>query len=289
MKVKCPKCSAELELPGEALGSKVKCGSCNEKFWITPSGTPRVIEEYNLPVGAQWDVPQLNDFIGAYSYDITCSGFAQGEVECEECHKPFKATFRTMIDATEEPRFEDAIASGDYFRFKCPHCGKVRIVAFKVFVWNLRKDYFIRTVFEQKELEAFHQKKSITAEALGLPHDALMNVRQRIVFGVQGIMDKMTVFRAGLSDYAIEMNKEIVMHYNKGFDISDVRLEGVEGNDLRYACLLTDGRVAHVATPRRMHEDILGKLQSVGSFREGILRWVHWKMMRQNYDDWFAE
>lgn len=291
MNIKCPKCGIELELPDGAIQgmSEVRCGSCREKFLVSPDGTTSLIETYNLPLGADWDVPGFNEKPLPYSYAITTTGFAQAEVECEECHKKFNATFRTMIDATDEPRYETAISSGDYFRFKCPHCGKIKIVIFKVMIWNLRRNYFIRTIFEDRELQGLHQKKSITAEALGLPHDALAHARQRLVWKIPGLIEKVRIFAAGLDDYVIEGQKQILIAQNKQVGAQAARFGDLEGDKMTYFFDLADGRSGSLKCGKDLYDRISAQFSSIGSFKEGILRWVDMKMMQGNYDDWFED
>lgn len=302
MIITCPKCSVELEVPDDVVGRKVRCGACQEKFVINADGTtspvpssaptpppppPPPARDFNLPIGAQWDVPSENDYIGTYCYEISTTGFCEAEVDCEGCHQKFKVTFRNIIDATDESRFEDAIASGDYFKFKCPHCGKTRIVVFKVFVWNLRKNYFMRTIFDDKELQTNHQKKSITPEAMGLPSGALSHVRQRLVWGIPGLMEKMKVFKAGLVDYVVEMQKIVLEHRYSNLGIAEIYFDSVEGDELKWRFDLKDDRSGHVGSEKEMYDDIKTKMAEVGPFKEGILRWVHWRLMKGNYDDWF--
>lgn len=307
--IKCPKCGKDLWLPEKLIGTKVQCPFCDEKFVGGESTredgarqpvtietkpkpqTPKEDPQYILPQGALWEDLRAYSSIPPYSDLFASGGPSSLEVECEKCKGKLKVAFRSMIDLSDEPRYKSGIISGDIYKFKCPHCGNHQVVIYKTYVYSQEKSYFIRTVFDTEAVQKLHQKSSLDMEGMGWDHDSAVNCRERIVWRVPGLMEKVRIFEEGMDDYGVEFLKLIVRSgldaRNMAYD--EIHYEGRELDQVKFCVTLKDGRTAHTAVPYNKYAELMLRLKSAGKIKEGILRFVNWRIIENSLDDWFEQ
>ena len=309
--IKCPKCGKALWLPENMVGAKVQCPFCEETFTggdrsigeapscfktirTKPMKAPQVEKPvYILPQGALWEDLHAYacDSLPPYSDLFASSGPCSLEIECEKCKGMFNAAFCSMIDLSEEPRYKEGIFNGDIYKFKCPHCGNLQVVIYKTYVHNRNKRYFMRMVFDAEAVQKLHQKSSFDMEGIGWDRDSAVNCRERIVWRVPGLMEKVRVFEDGLNDYCIEFLKLLVRNgldaKNMAYD--EIHYDGMENDCVKFSVELKDGRTARTAVAFEKYSELMPRLTSAGKIKEGILRFVNWRIIENCLDDWFEQ
>ena len=123
-------------------------------------------------------------------------------LRCDACKKEFSARVILQVDcAKAEDRTVD-FSAGDPFLFTCPHCGQ-----------NMHVNHFLLWVDEGHTVALCNmtgpEERAALEEALSalVSFGKIASIRRRSVFSPAHLLEKISIFEAGLDDRTVEIVK----------------------------------------------------------------------------------
>lgn len=183
------------------------------------------------------------------------STFYPAELECPSCGHRFTVEVVRGIHISRLPRARQQIIDGSFQVFSCPECSH-RMVA---------EGPTVYTDFQRHQYVAIESSASTTWQSAELRHQTIFHqsfdcgptiaqemgrkFTRRVVFGLEGLREKLILWDAGLDDYVVEAVK--------GDLAADLGGPGAEL--LRLATLLEGGHMMFARFPPRPRPEVLGE------------------------------
>lgn len=139
---------------------------------------------------------------------------------CPECGEETMIDVYEMIDVTLEPELYDRVREGSMFDVTCPACGVTTQVVYPTVYYDRDNKQVITLIpAESETAESEDESKSApreTQEGKPLPAE---EYTVRVVRSYNELMEKLSIFDAGLDDHAAELCKSgVVMARRKAGD-----------------------------------------------------------------------
>lgn len=251
------------------------------------------VAQYVLPDGALHDRPKSAGQVMEDNPILMTDGFVSRTLTCSGCGKPFKVAYRKLVNLTDNDTVKYAIKDGTYFKFTCPHCKKPAPFGFRMSVHDVMKRYFIRSFDNLQSMLSVHMNRStLKGSQWGFPDEFLPLVRHRLVLGTYGLIEKVSIFEAGLDDYTVEGLKQVIANNQEnGLVAKDIYFDRYEDGKLIFHVFLADGRQAMSQVSKNMYDNLKGGFDKTGKFTEGVFRWVDRQTMTGQFadmDNWWA-
>ncbi len=144
------------------------------------------------------------------------------------CDNRFDVEVPEEVDLAADPGLEQAVLSGEFLSYPCPHCGKVLKPEFPIL---LRDPQAELTVFMIPQLDrgAFFRGRL----PYPVPEEA-----DRLVIGFEELAEKLRLRRAGLDDRVVEVLKyyllDKALESYEGDQEVRIRFAGQEGDSLTF-------------------------------------------------------
>ena len=251
------------------------------------------VAQYVVPDGALHDRPKSASQVMEDNPILMTDGFVSRTLTCSGCGKPFKVAYRKSVNLTDNDTIKYAIKEGTYFRFTCPHCKRSASFGFRMSIHDVMKRYFIRSFDDLQSMLSVHKNRStLKGTQWGFPDEFLPLVRHRLVLGTYGLIEKVSIFEAGLDDYTVESLKQILANNQQnGLVAKDIYFDRYENGNMIFHIFLTDGRQAMGQVSKDMYDRIKATFDKTGKFSEGVFRWVDRQTMMGQFadmDNWWA-
>lgn len=251
-----------------------------------------ILSQYVMPDGVQSDRPEYESEVMEDNPFVATDGFVSTKLTCGKCGKPFVIAHRKSVNLTDNFTIKCAIKDGTYFRFTCPHCKNSATFGFRMMVYDVMKRYFIRSFDSFESMLSVHKNRStLEGSQWGFPDEFLPFVRHRLVLGHWGLIEKVSIFEAGLDDYAIEMLKQVLENNQLGQSAKFIYFDRLDDEKLYFNVALQDGRGAVAYVSKDVYDRAKAALDGTGKLTEGVFRWVDKQMMsgqNPDMDNWWA-
>ena len=251
-----------------------------------------VLSQYVVPDGAQSDRPECESEVMEDNPFVATDGFVSTKLTCGKCGKSFMVAHRKSVNLTDNFTIKCAIKDGTYFNFTCPHCKNSAAFGFRMMVYDVMKRYFIRSFDNLESMLSIHKKHStLQGSQWGFPDEFLPFVRHRLVLGHWGLIEKVSIFEAGLDDYTIEMLKQALEKNQIGQPAKFILFDHLDGEKLYFNVALQDGRGAIAHVSKDMYARAKAVIDGTGKLTEGVFRWVDKQLMsgqNPDMDNWWA-
>lgn len=145
---------------------------------------------------------------GKPTFESKINGF-QNDYVCEKCGHTQKVNIIPYINFKDNPEYYGLVKGMNIFKVRCEKCGTERIIQFDTLIVDETAKYFIYLLTDKSLQNNFkHQVKYFVETTLNKNDDYDFNVyKTRLVFSPNDLIEKMTIFEAGLNDEAIEIIK----------------------------------------------------------------------------------
>ena len=164
----------------------------------------------------------------------------QEEITCPACQQKGNFTVWDGIDIQENPEMKERIASLEAFQYHCPHCGATINVDYG-FSYHDKDRHFIVFFAPTAEVE---QRADLD---MNEGQQAFTAMRQnegyifRLVRTKEDLLEKITVFEAGLDDRLTELTKAAALAQFKAqdqsFDVTSCHFVSQDDGSLRLVFL----------------------------------------------------
>ena len=253
----------------------------------------RSAAHYIVPDGAWHDTPKSEEHVMEDNPILMTDGFVSRTLPCDRCGKPFKVAYRKAVNLTDNLTIKRAIMEGSYFTFTCPHCKNASTFGFRMMVYDVMNRYVIRSFDDLESMLAVHKSRgTLKGAQWGFPDEFLPFVRHRLVLGLHGLIEKVSMFEAGLDDYTVEGLKQVIANNQEnGLVAKDIYFDRYEDGELIFHVFLADGRQAMSQVSKTMYDNLKGGFDKTGKFTEGVFRWVDRQTMTGQFadmDNWWA-
>jgi hypothetical protein len=178
------------------------------------------------------------------------------------CEKVFEVDLPTVIDVAARPEAADEVLRGEFMAVTCPACGKRLTPEFPCRFTGVPAG-----TLGTLDIELVPEAERIAYLAGRLGRD--LRKPDRVAIGVPELGEKLTIFRAGLDDRAVEMLKFLLVT-RPGRDGEPspaagrevvVTFRGVEGGKLLFHIAgLREGEVAVARLERDLYDRIVADL-----------------------------
>ncbi len=199
-------------------------------------------------------------------YDISC-GFCGGR---------FSTDLFWGLHVTRAPEVRDAILSGQFQRFACPHCGRSVVVEPTMLYTDFDRGHWLgifpqRALLHRKELAAEVQasfQRNMELAAPPMVRAWAPAFRQRCLFGLPALRERLLIWEEGLDDGLFECLKMQLLA-GLGLDLlhwrTDAWLVKREGDSWIFAIAspgdARDGSVVehHIRVHREQYDVLVAK------------------------------
>jgi hypothetical protein len=178
------------------------------------------------------------------------------------CEKVFEADLPTVVDLGARPEAADEVLRGEFMAVSCPACGKRLTPEFPC-----RFTGVAAGALGTLDIELVAETERVAFLSGRLDRD--LRKPGRVVIGVPELAEKLTVFRAGLDDRAVEILKYLLVTRPgrdggpspaRGREVV-VTFRGVEGGQLVFHIAgLREGEVAVARLERALYDRVMADL-----------------------------
>lgn len=124
---------------------------------------------------------------------------------CQKCNNAFDQLIFHNINVTNDPEFKKMIFNDTFFYFECPHCKNNFYLLYPILYHDMIQKYmlyFLPPTYHINE-ESFNEKFS-----------DITDINKRIVRTLDDLKEKILIFDLGLSDFAINLLKILILEKN---------------------------------------------------------------------------
>ena len=182
----------------------------------------------------------------------------KAQMRCSRCGQFHEITLHSSINAMQEPTLKASVKDGSLFVWECPHCGTANLAKYSCLYHDPQERLMIWLLPDGPVPET----ASVAATL-----DSLDGYTLRRVKDVGSLIEKVTLFDAGLEDTVMEMCKYVtrleMADQQKRPEIQDAplkffKMDGPD-NDLVFSFPL-DGEMKVVNVGFHVYEDARGIL-----------------------------
>ncbi len=144
------------------------------------------------------------------------STFVHAKIACVACAHTYDGDVAESLHVSTRPDLRDDILAGRFHRFACPACGAFTVIEKLLAYTDFDRHHWF-TVVGAVELPFLSEWRAFAREAFqktmlerspALVRDQIApEMRQRLVFGLASLREKLLAFDAGLDDRVLELLK----------------------------------------------------------------------------------
>lgn len=122
------------------------------------------------------------------------------QLTCPLCEKKADLDPYPVVDARAHPELKEEILSGEFFRWKCPNCGRRMKIHRQVFYFDREKRFMVCMV------PGFHEE-CLLEERWEQQYPEFESFVKRVVADINPLKEKILILENGIDDQAIELCK----------------------------------------------------------------------------------
>lgn len=140
--------------------------------------------------------------------DSKINGFV-ADYTCVHCKHQQKANIFPYINFNQNPEYYSKVKDLSIFNAVCENCGKKNIIQFDTLLIDETHQYFLYLLSDKSIYRSFKYKITYFVETTFNSNDKydLDKFKTRVVFSLNDLIEKMSIFEEGLNDEAIEVVK----------------------------------------------------------------------------------
>lgn len=173
-------------------------------------------------------------------------------VTCPACSQVTECELVQSINTHENPKDKERLVAGELNVLECPRCRKRTQLAANLLYRDVDKDYYCQVVpGDDKAMD----------EAAAAFAAAGAGGTQRLVPSLNALVEKVKMLDAGLADWAVEMNKVLLLASLGELD-RVLLFDACEGELVHWILFDEDGRAPQrVSSPRASYEKLAARQQ----------------------------
>lgn len=147
-------------------------------------------------------VPTIESVIQGFKADYTCS----------KCGEKKEVSLIPYVNFTQNPEYYALVKDLSIFKVTCDKCGNHELIKFDMLITDEQHKYFIYLLNNESAYDKFKYQISYFVETV-LNKDGKYDFdsyKTRVVFTLNDLVEKMTVFEYGLRDDSIELIKLMI-------------------------------------------------------------------------------
>ncbi len=149
------------------------------------------------------------------------------ETICPQCNNKVEYRIFHNVNATNNPEFKQMILNDTFFKVQCPLCKSTQDLLHPFLYHDMRQDYMIyylpysSTTCNENIQKKFHSIKNIT---------------KRLVYTIDDLKEKISIFDIGLSDFALNLLKILILETRNisKENLYSLYFYGIEKNYLKF-------------------------------------------------------
>lgn len=159
----------------------------------------------------------------------------QEEITCPACQKAGNFTVWDSVDIAENPEMKDSIASLEAFHYHCPHCGTTVNIDYGFLYHDADRRFMVfygPTENDEQRADRDMTENHEVFEKMSANHYVFRLVRTK-----EDLLEKITIFEAGLDDRLMELTKAAALaqfkEQDKEFKITSCHFVSQDDGSLR--------------------------------------------------------
>ena len=159
----------------------------------------------------------------------------QEEITCPACQKAGNFTVWDSVDIAENPEMKDSIASMEAFHYHCPHCGTTVNIDYGFLYHDADRRFMVfygPTENDEQRADRDMTENHEVFEKMSANHYVFRLVRTK-----EDLLEKITIFEAGLDDRLMELTKAAALaqfkEQDKEFKITSCHFVSQDDGSLR--------------------------------------------------------
>lgn len=150
--------------------------------------------------------PTIESVINGFKTDYVCS----------KCGAKKEINLIPYVNFTKNPEYYALVKDLSIFKVTCDKCGNKELIKFDVLLADDTHKYFIYLLNDEKYYDRFKYQITYFIET-SLNKDGKYDFgeyKSRVVFNLNDLVEKMSIFEYGLRDDSIEIIKEMIQEKN---------------------------------------------------------------------------
>lgn len=133
----------------------------------------------------------------------------KGDFVCTECNHKQVVNVLQYVNFNKNPEYYSLVKDLSIFKVKCEHCGAEKLIKYNLLLVDETHNYFLFFLSDRTLENRFKYQITYFVETVLNKDDKydLDKCKTRLVFELNDIIEKMTIFELGLDDEAIELLK----------------------------------------------------------------------------------
>lgn len=173
---------------------------------------------------------------------------------CQKCNNTFDQLIFHNINVTNDPEFKRMIFNDTFFKSECPHCKNIFDHLYPILYHDMIQKYM---------LYFLPPTYYINEESLNEKFSDITDISKRVVHTLNDLKEKILIFDLGLSDFAINLLKILILEKNyipitSSFEL---HLNAIEKNNFSFL-LSQDSTTEKINVPIEEYKiaiDIVGR------------------------------
>lgn len=167
------------------------------------------------------------------------------QAQCPHCEADIEVPYYEDVNVVDHPDLKEAILSGDFFKYTCPHCQETIPVVGPLLYHDPSVPlmvYYAPQGFD----EASDKLNEMLEMISGMEGDRASLYKARIVNSIDKLLEKIYIFDAGMDDRIVELVKlAYLKHYagdlkSKGRIRATIYMPDSEQNDAQVVFMFGD-------------------------------------------------
>lgn len=159
----------------------------------------------------------------------------QEEITCPACQKAGNFTVWDSVDIAENPEMKDSIASLEAFHYHCPHCGTTVNIDYGFLYHDADRRFMV--FYGPTENDEQRADRDMTENHQVFVKMSANHYVFRLVRTKEDLLEKITIFEAGLDDRLMELTKAAALaqfkEQDKEFKITSCHFVSQDDGSLR--------------------------------------------------------
>mgnify|MGYP002706330554 FL=1 len=159
----------------------------------------------------------------------------QEEITCPACQKAGNFTVWDSVDIAENPEMKDSIASLEAFHYHCPHCGTTVNIDYGFLYHDANRRFMVfygPTENDEQRADRDMTENHQVFEKMSANHYVFRLARTK-----EDLLEKITIFEAGLDDRLMELTKAAALaqfkEQDKEFKVTSCHFVSQDDGSLR--------------------------------------------------------
>lgn len=165
--------------------------------------------------------------------------------QCPHCNADIEFPYYDDVNVEQNPELKEAILSGDFFKYVCPHCGEEISTVGPLLYHDPNVPTLIYMVPQGFDYSV-EQLDEMLGLIDGMEGDRSSHYTARIVTSIDKLLEKIYIQEAGLDDHLVELVKlAYLKHYaqdlqTKGRIHATIYMPGEDANEAQIVFILGD-------------------------------------------------